>query len=62
MILFLPNALTHCSSHWVWRGHLDGKRGELGFGMGRRVSLMLATVTGAARGLSGHDIRRLLGL
>ena len=29
--------------------------------MERRVSL-LATVTGAARGLSGHDLRRLLGL
>ena len=71
MILFLQNALTHCSNHWVWwsprtnvgrRGQLDGKRWKLGFGMGRRVSLMLATVTGAARGLSGHDIRRLLGL
>ena len=46
--------------HEVWGGQLDGKRGKLGFGMGRRVSLMLATVTGAARGLSG--LRRLLGL
>ena len=35
---------------------------KAGFGMGRRVSLMLATVTGAARGLSGRDLRRLLGL
>ena len=33
--------------------------GKLGFGTGRRVSLMLGTVTGAARGLSGQ---RLLGL
>ena len=41
---------------------MDGKRGKLGFGVGRRVSLMLATVTGAARELSGHDLRRLLGL
>ena len=48
--------------HEVWGGQLDGKRGKLGCGVGRRVSLMLATVTGAARGLSGHDLRRLLGL
>ena len=48
--------------HEVRGGKLDGKRGKLGFGMGRRVSLMLTTVTGAARGLSGHDLRRLLGL
>ena len=48
--------------HEVWGGQLDGKRGKLGFGGGRRVSLMLATVTGAARGLPGHDLRRLLGL
>ena len=39
----------------VWGGQLDGKRGKLGFGVGRRVSLMLATVT-------GHDFRRLLGI
>ena len=44
----------------VWGGQLDENRGKLGFGMGRRVSLMLAT--GAARGLSGHDFRRFLGL
>ena len=50
------------SEHEVWRGQLDGKRGKLGFGMWRRVSLVLATVTGAARGPSGHDLRRLLGL
>ena len=43
--------------HEVWGGQLDGKRGKLGFGAGRRVSLMLAT-----RGLSSHDLRRLLGL
>ena len=46
--------------HEVWGGQLDGKRRKLGFGLGRRVSLMLATVTGTARGLSGHDLRRLL--
>ena len=40
----------------------DGKRRKLGFGVGRRVTLMFATVTGAARGLSGHDLRRLPGL
>ena len=39
---------------------MDGKWGKLGFGMGRRVSLLFAT--GAARGLSSHDLRRLLGL
>ena len=48
--------------HQVLGGQLDGKRGKLGFGMGRQVSSMLATVTGAARGLSGRDVRRLLGL
>ena len=32
-------------------GQLDGKRGKLGFGVCRRVSLMLATVTGRARAL-----------
>ena len=32
------------------------------WGRERRVSLMLATVTGAARGLSGRDLRRLCGL
>ena len=36
-----------------WGGQIDEKRRKLGFG---------ATVTGAARGLSGHDLRRLLGL
>ena len=46
----------------MWVGQLDGKRGKLGFGVGRRVSLMLAMVMGAARGLSGNDFRRLLGL
>ena len=40
---------------------MDGKRRKLGFGLGRRVSLMLATVTGTARGLSGQNLRRLLG-
>ena len=39
--------------HEVWGGQLDGKRGKLGFGVGRPVSLVLATVTGAVRGLSG---------
>ena len=48
--------------HEVWRGQFYGKRRKLGFGEGRRVSLMLPTVTEAGRGLSGHDLRRLLGL
>ena len=36
-------------------GQLDGKRGKLGFGVGRPVSLMLR-----ADSLSVHDLRRLL--
>ena len=52
-----------CEERWVivrfaeviWHG-------KLGFGMECRVSMMLATVAGVARGLSGRDLRRLLGL
>ena len=77
MLLFLPNVLTHCTNHWAWwspRNVGNVQTRGLGWSVGRKArkagfrhgapSFIDACHSNreAARGLSDHDLRRLLGL